>query len=113
MKRLLACAALLTLGAVPAGAQDASDLPPQTRTNAAPLTPEQATQRAKSEAGGAQVVAFMKGARERMKAARFSGEVGIAFAYRHYPHRQRADEFFPNSVLMAQDAQGNVRKAGE
>jgi CubicO group peptidase (beta-lactamase class C family) len=55
----------------------------------------------------------MKVARERMKAARFSGEVGIAFAYRHYRHRQSAGEFYPNSVLMAQDAEGNVRKAGE
>jgi CubicO group peptidase (beta-lactamase class C family) len=113
-KQLLGCAAMLALGAVPADAQIAPpplpSLPPITVEPAAPPTPEQAAVDARSEASAAQVVGFMKVARERMKQARFSGEVGIAFAYRH---GQRAGEFYPNSVLMAQDAQGNVRKAGE
>ena len=113
--RLLTCAALLALGAVPAGAQIAPppSPPPITVEPATTPTPDQAAIDAKSEASAAQVVGFMKVARERMKAARFSGEVGIAFAYRHYQYRKSADEFTPNSVLMAQDAQGNVRKAGE
>ncbi len=109
--RLLGCAALLTLGAVPAGAQYLSFPPPQTRTDTAPLTPEQAARRAKSEAGGAQVVAFMNAAREKMKAARFSGEVGIAHAYRDA--RRTAAGADPVTVMMAQDAAGNPRKAGE
>lgn len=110
MKMLLACAALLTLGAVPAGAQYASYPPPQIQTDPAPLTPEQAARRAKSEAGGAQVVTFMNAARAKMKAARFSGEVGIAHAYRD---GRLASKAYPVAVMMAQDAQGNVRKAGE
>jgi CubicO group peptidase (beta-lactamase class C family) len=115
MQRLLTCAALLALGAVPADAQVAGSPSPSpiTVVPAAPPPPDQAAINAKSEASGDQVVGFMKVARGRMKAARFSGEVGIAFAYRDYPHKKRADEFTPNSVLMAQDAEGNVRKAGE
>lgn len=109
-RRLLACAALLTLGAVPAGAQYASFPPPQTAADSAPLTPEQAARRAKSEAGGAQVAAFMNAARAKMKAARFSGEVGIAHAYRDARRGTKVD---PVTVMMAQDAEGNTRKAGE
>jgi CubicO group peptidase (beta-lactamase class C family) len=109
------CAALLALGAVPAGAQDApppppSPLPPIVVEPPPRLTPEQAAIRAESEASGAQAAAFTKAARERMKAARFSGEVGIAFAYRDGRLSSKAT---PVSVVMAQDAQGNVRQAGE
>lgn len=104
------CAALLALGAVPVSAQYASYPPPQTQTNPAPLAPEQAARRAKSDAGGAQVVTFMNAARAKMKAARFSGEVGIAHAYRDGRLASKAD---PVSVMMAQDADGNPRKAGE
>lgn len=109
-RRLLACAALLTLRAVPAGAQYASFPPPQTAADSTPLTPEQAARRAKSEAGGAQVAAFVKAAREKMKAARFSGEVGIAHAFRE---ARRGTTVDPVAAMMAQDAEGNTRKAGE
>ncbi len=100
MMRLLGFA-LLTLIAAPGAAQSDAPQPeerPTKRVVLPPLTPEQ-------KARGERFWHFSKVAADKMKEARFSGEIAIAFS-------SLDDSEFFTSTAIAQDADGNRRETG-
>lgn len=93
--------ALLALMAAPGAAQNEAPQPqelPTIRVPQPPLTPAQ-------EARGERFSHFSKAAGEKMKNARFSGEIAIAFS-------PLENSEFHTSTSIAQDADGNRRQAG-
>lgn len=73
------------------------------------LAPDQAARVEKSRRGGDAVARFIKGQREIMRKAGFSGEVGVGHFVNLTGH---AGTGSPMTVLAAQDATGRVLEAG-